>query len=319
MPELNQAQIMHELDEAVVTMAGGDIMHRNADDIQQRPPGAEGATEAAAGSPPPAARESGTEPDSGAEEYYVAAYHRLLRPSVQGDGVGHGTPDTHNIKSLYSQAAHQFATQAKKDPAYGMRLREQLGAAEHDDVVWLATKDRVNGTLTGIPIADVYRRYASDVFRYVVGVTGDRALGQDLTSETFVRALKYAHTYSDRGLPARAWLVTIARNLVRDHMRSAYQRKAELLGLRPGGDIVPAVDGSADPERAAVRRELAEHLSQAMAELSVDQRECLHLRFFAGRSVAETARALNRNEQAVRAVQHRALRKLRQLLNGTEQ
>lgn len=166
-------------------------------------------------------------------------------------------------------------------------------------------------TITGMSIADIYQRYARDVFGYVFHQTGDRALGQDLTSETFVRAIQHGHKYVDRGKPVRAWLVTIARNLVRDHKKSMYQRTAELLGSEPVADVAGAADDSTDPERAAVVGELTAQLHVALCELPADQRECLYWRFIAGRSVAETAEMLNRNEPAVRALQHRAIRKLR--------
>jgi RNA polymerase sigma-70 factor (ECF subfamily) len=169
-------------------------------------------------------------------------------------------------------------------------------------------------TLAGVPFADIYRRYRRDVFGYVFSQTGNRALGEDLTSETFARALRHGCTYIDRGKPVRAWLVTIARNLIRDHNKCAYERTTSLLGADPIPEVVLPLEHADDPERRAVFSELTQRLYAAMRELPGEQRACLYLRFIEGRSVAETAGLLQKNEPAVRALQYRAIRKLRDCL-----
>lgn len=169
-------------------------------------------------------------------------------------------------------------------------------------------------TVTGLALADVYRRYAGDVFGYVVNATGDRALGQDLTSETFVRACQHGHTYVDRGRPIRAWLVTIARNLLRDHVRSARRHPTTLIGSEGWPEVPSAPDRADDPEYHALQAEQRSHLFEALGSLPILQRECVYLRFIAGLSVAEVATALARNQPAVRALQHRAIVNLREVL-----
>lgn len=166
--------------------------------------------------------------------------------------------------------------------------------------------------VAGTPVAELYRRHAGEVFGYVLRHTGDRTLGEDLASETFARALQYRHGFEDRGRPVGAWLVAIARNLVRDHHRSAYQRHI-VLDDGPQHDE-PSADDPANPELALLLDERAGSLRGALRQLPQTQRECLFWRFFANRSVAETARLLGKNEPAVRALQHRAITRLRVLL-----
>ena len=66
----------------------------------------------------------------------------------------------------------------------------------------------------------LYSRYAPGVSRFVGSRLRDRALAEDLTSETFARALRRIDSVSDQGRDAGAWFTTIARNLVLDHVKS---------------------------------------------------------------------------------------------------
>ena len=59
---------------------------------------------------------------------------------------------------------------------------------------------------------------------------------------------------------------------------------------------------------------ITEELLRCVAKLNPDQQECITLRFLQGLSVAETAQIMDRNEGAVKALQHRAVRRLGQLL-----
>ena len=58
------------------------------------------------------------------------------------------------------------------------------------------------------------------VHGYLLSRCGDRATAEDLTSETFVRALRRIDSLSAQGRDVGAWLVTIARNLALDHLKS---------------------------------------------------------------------------------------------------
>jgi RNA polymerase sigma-70 factor (ECF subfamily) len=158
----------------------------------------------------------------------------------------------------------------------------------------------------------LYRRYREEVYRYLLARTaGDWALVQDLTSETFLRVYRSLDRYTDRGLPVKAWLVTIARNLVLDHLKSGRTRHEASVDW---DDLAERWLAPADPEADAIRRDLGERLCEAMLMLPGRQGQCLFLRFMIGLSVEQTARTLHLNVTATRATQHRAVRKLAQLL-----
>jgi RNA polymerase sigma-70 factor, ECF subfamily len=155
----------------------------------------------------------------------------------------------------------------------------------------------------------LYDRYASSVYRYVLFRIGDHTLAEDVTSETFLRALRRISSVSYQGRDLGAWFVTIARNLVLDHVKSSHYRlevaTAELDDQR---------QVTAGPEQKVLTEAINTELLRCVGELNDDQRECIVLRFLQGLSVAETASQMGRNEGAVKALQHRAIRRLAQLL-----
>lgn len=153
----------------------------------------------------------------------------------------------------------------------------------------------------------LYELYVDGVFRYVLSrVWGDRALAEDLTGEVFCRALRRIDSVQDHGRDIGAWFTTIARNLVLDHVKSSRYRLEVRVGCAVGETV-----NNRTPESECLDRDLAVRVRRCVAGLSsADQRECLELRFLAGMSVAETAAVMGRNEGAVKALQHRAVRSL---------
>lgn len=153
---------------------------------------------------------------------------------------------------------------------------------------------------------ELYRLYANTVFRYLYYRVSTRALAEDLTGETFVRALRRISTYEDQGREFGAWLVTIGRNLLADHFKSARHRMEIPTGeMLDTDELAPPVD---DEVLADIT---ADALRAALADLtSAEQRECLTLRFLLGRSVAETADIMGKNEGAIKTLQYRAVRAL---------
>lgn len=160
----------------------------------------------------------------------------------------------------------------------------------------------------------LYDRYVDMVYRYVLFRVGDRSLAEDVTSETFLRAFRRISSVSYQGRDVGAWFVTIARNLVLDHVKSSRYRlevtTAEVAESQHG----PNGPMSGGPEHEVVAAAVNAELMRCVHELNSDQRECIMLRFLHGLSVAETAAAMGRNEGAIKALQHRAVRRLALLL-----
>jgi RNA polymerase sigma-70 factor, ECF subfamily len=159
----------------------------------------------------------------------------------------------------------------------------------------------------------IYDRYLDTVFRFIYFRVGNRQLAEDLTADTFLRALKRIGSFTWQGRDPGAWLVTIARNLVADHFKSGRYRLEVTTG-----DVLDAdredrgPEGS--PEAAVVDHITNVALLTAVKQLNPEQQECIVLRFLHGFSVAETAHAMGKNEGAIKALQYRAVRALARLL-----
>jgi RNA polymerase sigma-70 factor (ECF subfamily) len=157
--------------------------------------------------------------------------------------------------------------------------------------------------------AKLYDRYVDVVFRYVLFRVGDRELAEDVTSETFLRALRRITSVTYQGRDVGAWFVTIARNLVLDHVKSSrFRLEVTTAEIDDPGRV------EAGPEQEVLSNLTRSVLLDCVRQLGNDQRECIVLRFLQGLSVAETAVIMARNEGAVKALQHRAVRRLAQLL-----
>ncbi|MBP2476000.1 RNA polymerase sigma-70 factor (ECF subfamily) [Crossiella equi] len=155
----------------------------------------------------------------------------------------------------------------------------------------------------------LYDQYVDVVFRYVLFRVGDRSLAEDFTSETFLRALRRIGTVSYQGRDVGAWFVTIARNLILDHVKSSRYRFEV-----PTAELAETSEPLAGPEQEVLAEATNTELLKCVKQLNTDQRECIVLRFLQGLSVAETAEVMGRNEGAIKALQHRAVRRLAQLL-----
>ena len=158
---------------------------------------------------------------------------------------------------------------------------------------------------------ELYDRYVELVYRYIHYRVGSVPLAEDLTSETFLRALRRITSFTWQGRDVGAWFVTIARNLVADHYKSSRYR-LELTTDDVGASGARLVtDG---PEGAVLQGMQNAVLLAAVKQLGSEQQECIVLRFLHGFSVAETAQAMDRNVGAVKALQYRAIRSLGRLL-----
>ncbi|GAA2758708.1 sigma-70 family RNA polymerase sigma factor [Actinopolymorpha rutila] len=207
------------------------------------------------------------------------------------------------------QASHQETASTRTRA--GARAADGLGGNAPAD----ATRSRIvalvelaqNGDAEAF--GQLYDHYVPSVYRYVYYRVGTHALAEDLTSETFLRALRSLGSFRWQGRDFGAWLVTIARNLVTDHFKSGRFRLEVATG-----EILDSDSVTAGPEDDVLTRLTNEALVEALRQLGQDQQECLVMRFLNGMSVAETAQSLGKSEGAVKQLQLRAVRNLAKLL-----
>jgi RNA polymerase sigma-70 factor (TIGR02952 family) len=159
----------------------------------------------------------------------------------------------------------------------------------------------------------LYERYVDVVYRYIYVRVGSAHLAEDLTSETFLRALRRMDSFSWQGRDIAAWFITIARNLITDNAKSARFRMEVTTA-----DMLDADQRVDAPDTEVLQRLRDTRLLEAVKGLKPEQAECVVLRFLQGLSLAETAKVLGKTEGAVKQLQLRAVRALHRELADVE-
>ncbi len=148
---------------------------------------------------------------------------------------------------------------------------------------------------------DAWSRIYEDQYPTIYGFlrirVGDAAEAEELASQVFEVAFARADRFQYRGVPIGAWLIGIARNLFCDHQKRRH-RRGEAVPLD-----APVAGAGGELDAAALRVDL----QAALEELTPDQQLVLFLRFIEDRSIADTARLMQRSEEAVKTLQRRAL------------
>ncbi len=152
--------------------------------------------------------------------------------------------------------------------------------------------------------AALYRENVQVIFRYIYNRVSDTHLAEDLTGDVFTKALQGIGSYTDQGKPFVAWLYRIAHARVVDHYRKVKRRPQE---SDVEAEPIP-VDENMDEN--LLRRQAAKALRQAMTDLTADQQQVIVLRFIEGYHLEEVAELMDKNANAIKALQHRALRSL---------
>ena len=129
---------------------------------------------------------------------------------------------------------------------------------------------------------------------------------EDVASHVFEIAYSRVDHFDYRGVPIEGWLIGIARNLVRDHIKKLGRRGFE-------EELLETHAPSVEDDAGAV--DLHQDLEAAMKFLTEDQQTVLSLRFLLDRSVTETAVLMDRSEDAVKNLQRRALGAMRRALS----
>lgn len=157
---------------------------------------------------------------------------------------------------------------------------------------------------------DLYSRYAGLILRYLYGRLREPESAQDMTQEVFLRVLKGIGGFEYRGEKSfLGWLYTIAGNVL---IGQARRKNPISTPLDEGLEI-------ADPHGMDAVQSVFDRvtLRQAISKLTDDQQQVLVLKFFADMTNGEIAQTIGRTEGAVKALQHRALAALQNILTET--
>ncbi len=154
--------------------------------------------------------------------------------------------------------------------------------------------------------ASLYDHHFAAVYNYIRARVVDADLADDLTSQTFEKALRAFGTYDPTRGAFAPWILTIARNTVLNHWRAARETPLDAIPEPPS----PAPS----PERSAEQNEERAALFRALLSLDDRSRELVALKFFARLTNREIAAVTALTESNVGVILYRALHALQQTL-----
>ncbi|MBI2764684.1 MAG: sigma-70 family RNA polymerase sigma factor [Chloroflexi bacterium] len=153
----------------------------------------------------------------------------------------------------------------------------------------------------------LYEETFESAFRFARMLTRDGDLAEDVVAEVYLRAWQRRGDLRTSEKPL-SWILAVTRNRAIDEFRSR----------RPHVDLgtIPDPQESIEDQPLEMDSAQREVLRQAMARLTAEQQRVVFLRFYEQKSHDEVARALGRSPNAIRAIQFRAVSRLRKLLEA---
>lgn len=159
--------------------------------------------------------------------------------------------------------------------------------------------------------AKIYMLYFVPVFRYIHVRIKNKQLVEDLTQTVFLKVYQSIPRFEEQNRSPLCYFFTVARNTVIDHAR---KKKDVLIGDWEK-EMLPASQVAEGPEKIVQKNETIATVQQAIKELTEDQREVIILKFIDELPNQEIALLLGKTEEAVRQLQCRALKALRERCN----
>jgi RNA polymerase sigma-70 factor (ECF subfamily) len=156
----------------------------------------------------------------------------------------------------------------------------------------------------------IFDFYWPKIVRYAYAHCGNLQDAEDLASEVFLRMVEAIGRFQWRdNVPFTAWLFRIARNQIVNH----YRRRGDSVPWPEEGSNEPAAPD--DPQQMVEQHLALDEVYQVAQKLPILQQEVIRLRFGADLSLADTARILDKKENNVKQLQHKAIGRMKQLLN----
>lgn len=149
------------------------------------------------------------------------------------------------------------------------------------------------------PIEEIYREYASMVYKYLISLTRDEGLAEELTQETFYQAIKSSNKY-DESCKISTWLCAIAKNVL-----MTYRRKHPMLE-----DVDETEVATESAEAEAIGNVSRVELLKKIHDMEEPYKEVIYLRVFGGLSFAEIGEIIGKNENYARVTFYRGKEKL---------
>lgn len=157
-------------------------------------------------------------------------------------------------------------------------------------------------------VAEIYDLYFEPIYQFIRLRVDDPALAEDLTADVFLRLLTALRGRNAPRQSLRGWLFRVARHVIHDHYGRHKRLRTTVLE-----EWLPAPE-SANPETQVFAAVALDQVRGALGQLSDEQQEVLVLRFGQLLNLQETAAIMGKEVGAVKSLQFRATRRLRDLL-----
>lgn len=154
----------------------------------------------------------------------------------------------------------------------------------------------------------LYEEYLTPIYRFIMLRVRNKADAEELSQTTFLKAWNGIHSFEDQGKPFLSWLYTVARNTVIDYWKK--KKDVHIESDEPYFESLP--DHVADPHAQAFSHEQGALLKEALRTLTPDQQEIIVLKFIEERTNKEISDITGKTEDAIRQLQFRALKSLRE-------
>jgi RNA polymerase sigma-70 factor (ECF subfamily) len=165
--------------------------------------------------------------------------------------------------------------------------------------------------------AKLYDQYYPKIFGYILRRTANLEAAQDLTSETFLNALRKLWQFQWRNISFSSWLYKIAANEINQYFRKAeYKKSISLEELEEQG-FKPVSPNDPESELVEAQEKLEQHqdfleIQEKIVRLPAKYQEVIALRFFEQKQIKEISEILGKKEGTIKSLLHRAVEKLRE-------
>jgi RNA polymerase sigma-70 factor, ECF subfamily len=203
------------------------------------------------------------------------------------------------VYNMYSQFSH-------KRPIWPLLLMKDQRMINPQDLLFKAKQGDIEA------FGSLYEAYFTPIYRYIFWRLRNKELAEDLVQTVFVKVFQKIDKFEDRGKNPLAYFFTVSRNLIIDYQRK--NKEASLDELEEQG--VQASDKKKDLIEGVENSLQLEKIIKALDSLAKEQREVIVLKFINNLPNEEIARLMNKNEAAIRQLQCRALKALREELKS---
>ena len=157
-----------------------------------------------------------------------------------------------------------------------------------------------------------YKRHASSVYSFAFRRMSDASLADEVVNDTLHQAWISANTFTGQSSP-KTWLLGIAKNKILDALRSKGRLEARTQETSEE-DQQAFADTTPGAYAQLLVKQKSQHLSQCFDSLPLEQRDCIHLSFVEGMTLAEIAQIMTIPANTVATRIHHAKRKLRECM-----